>query len=305
MLLSLNLDLSDIFYREDVVKKLIAVLIILAILLPVFTGCQSGTTTSAVTTVSSPTTSIKPATNTTTQAAPTTTTTSTTIPTPVSVGAIATTTAPKTTSAVVKGGTLIYIDPTTPGGPLGMPWYNRAQYVGTVLTTEQVFKSMPDASLVPYLAESWEIDSNKTAPSLTFHLRKGVKFQDGTDWNAQAFAWNLKKFAEANTLVASRYTKSTTIIDDYTVKLMLTEWRNTLLPAFEMAPVASPAAYEKYGEDYMKTHIVSTGAFILTDFSKDVKFVTERNPNYWMGGGKPYLDKVQYINVVDELTRLA
>jgi ABC-type transport system substrate-binding protein len=49
----------------------------------------------------------------------------------------------------------------------------------------------------PWLAESWKVDTSATAPSVTFTLRKGVKFHDGTDFNAAAVKWQLDKVIEA------------------------------------------------------------------------------------------------------------
>src|SRR5271157_1754316 len=48
-----------------------------------------------------------------------------------------------------------------------------------------------DGRLVPHLIESWEY--SKDGLQLTLNARKGVKFHDGTDFNAQAVKWNLLK----------------------------------------------------------------------------------------------------------------
>ena len=53
-----------------------------------------------------------------------------------------------------------------------------------------------DGRLVPHLIESWEY--SKDGLQLTLNARKGVKFHDGTDFNAQALKWNLLKARETN-----------------------------------------------------------------------------------------------------------
>ena len=58
---------------------------------------------------------------------------------------------------------------------------------------------------IPVLAESWEGDPvNKT---ITWHLRKGVKFHDGTDWNAEACRWNFQSGIDAKRLPDYKFVK--------------------------------------------------------------------------------------------------
>jgi len=64
--------------------------------------------------------------------------------------------------------------------------------------------------------------------TVTFTLRKGVKFHDNTDWNAEACKWNLEQYyiTEKN---KDLNVKSVDIIDDYTVKVTLNAWDVDLL----------------------------------------------------------------------------
>ena len=280
-------------------KKTIVAILVIAACVSVITGCQASTTAIPTsTTLSIPSTSPE------TSVVPTTS-----IPKPAATTAVAATTTAAASPAenkatAIYGGMVTVIDPSTVGGPLGLPWLNRLNYVGTQLCHESIMSTLSDASMLPKLASSWDVISDPDNPSFTFHLQKGVKFHDGSDWNAQAFVWNMKKFAEGGVLVSSRYIKSYDIIDEYTVKFPLTQWRNSLLPSFEMAPMESPTAYEKNGEDWMRNNMVGTGPFKLTEFSRDVVFGTVKNNNYWQQG-RPYLDQVKYLAVADELTRLA
>jgi ABC-type transport system substrate-binding protein len=168
---------------------------------------------------------------------------------------------------------------------------------------EWMFKEMLDGSLKPVLAESWDVDTK--APSLTFHLRKGVKFHDGTDFNAAAVKWNLEKEMDpASTNYGSTTNwKSIEAVDSYTIRVNLKTWQNTALGTFaSMATtVISPTAFDKQGIDALRWKMVGTGPFVQTDFQRDVVLSFVKNPNYWQQG-LPYVDKLQIIYSTELLT---
>lgn len=276
-------------------KYLMIPVVIVLICAFIITGCSTPSTTPAASPAATPTAKTAPVS---TQPAATAAAPATTAKPTVS----ATASAPSTSA--VSGGSLTYIDPTTVGGPLGLPWLNRQQYNGFQLSLECLIDVNRDGTIMPRLAESWETNADPNNPSITFHLRKGVKFHDGSDFNAQVVVWNLKKYAEGGYLVTTRYIKSYDVLDDYTLRLSLKEWRNSLLGAFNMSPVVSQAAYEKNGEDWARWNMVGTGPFKQSDFNRDVSLTAVKFDNYWQTG-KPLLSQVQYVNVVDELTRLA
>ncbi len=200
------------------------------------------------------------------------------------------------------------IAPISPPGPLGWP----AEASGETLRTQQLaietlLRGNLDGSMSPGLVLSYDTNPDPASPSITLHLRKGVKFQDGTDFNAQAVKWNMEqvKAGPANSATGA-YWKSFEVIDDYTIKINFTVWQNRLLTAFGMpsSHQVSPTAFQKNGIDWMRTHMVGTGPFVQTSYQQDVSTKTARYNNYWETG-KPYLDGVQYLYVADQLTRLA
>jgi peptide/nickel transport system substrate-binding protein len=144
--------------------------------------------------------------------------------------------------------------------------------------------------------------------SITLHLFKGVKFHDGTDFNAQAVKWNLdKSMAPGSTNIGSTTAwKSIEVIDDYTVRINLKSRQNTLVRTFAdgISFSVSPTAFQKNGADWMNYNMVGTGPFIQKDFQRDVSLTFTRNPNYWERG-KPYLDGVQILYVTDTMTQEA
>jgi peptide/nickel transport system substrate-binding protein len=282
-------------------KKVFVPLAILIVLAFVLSACGGGATTTTTT----PPTSTAP-----TSTAPVTTTAPTTTTAPVTSTTkppTTTTTPPTTTPASNKyGGTITVIESLAPGAPLGAEWEgNLGTYNTQQWAEERMLKEKLDGTMQGELAESWEVTSSGDTPNVVFHLRKGVKFHDGTDWNAAALAWNLDMFKKGNMFGSTtNYWKSWDIIDDYTLRLNYSLYLNTLTRAWENYFFVSPAAYTKNGIEWVRTHMVGTAGFMQTDFQRDVSTTFVKNNNYWQQG-KPYPDKVVLTYVVDELTREA
>ncbi|MEM6050951.1 glutathione ABC transporter substrate-binding protein GsiB [Erwinia sp. P7711] len=157
------------------------------------------------------------------------------------------------------------------------------------------------------LAESY--DASKDGLIYTIKLRSGIKFQDGTDFNAEAVKVNLDRASNPdNHLKRYNLFKSvatTEVIDPTTVKITLKQpfsaFINTL--ASPAAAMISPTALKKYGKE-IGFHPVGTGPFELetwnqTDFVKVKKFA-----GYWKKG-YPKLDTITWRPVVDNNTRAA
>jgi len=154
----------------------------------------------------------------------------------------------------------------------------------------------------PWLAESYKIADDLT--SITFNLGKGIKFHDGTDFNAKAAKWNLDNQIAAH---KQPYWASVDIVDDYTIRVNFTMWTNTNLNTFADGVgtwMVSPTAFEKNGIDWMRNNPVGTGPFRFVSFQRDVNYKVEKNPDYWIKG-KPYLDAIEIMYVADPLTQKA
>jgi ABC-type transport system substrate-binding protein len=95
------------------------------------------------------------------------------------------------------------------------------------------------------------------------------------------------------------------MLDDYTVRVNLNEWRNTVPLSFceGIAPVLmiSKEAYDKNGPEWVKSNPVGTGPFKFVSFTPDVGFKAEKFPDYWVEG-KPYLDGIEITFVADQTT---
>jgi len=165
---------------------------------------------------------------------------------------------------------------------------------------ECLAKWSKEGMLEPWLATSWEYDAK--ADTLTIHLRKGVKFQDGTDFNAEAVKWNVEtyKALEGTTYYAN--IESIDVIDDYTVRFNYSKFLETnMMDLWTM--MISPTAFETHGQEWAESHPVGTGAFKFVSWKKGALVKFERFDDYW--GGKPHLDGVEWVNFKEAMVEKA
>jgi peptide/nickel transport system substrate-binding protein len=156
----------------------------------------------------------------------------------------------------------------------------------------------PDFSIRPELAERWE-----TAPdgrTLTLHLRSGVKFHDGTPFDAAAAKWNLDRRLDPQMKSPSRQQLAEVIAaveapGPTTLVLRLTGAAPSLLGLLGQREgfMMSPASAAKFG-DNVGQNPVGTGPFVFKSWTPGQQIVVERNPDYWEPG-KPYLDRVVFM----------
>jgi len=156
---------------------------------------------------------------------------------------------------------------------------------------------------IPELATSWELSPDRK--HYTFHLRKGVKFHDGTDFNAQAVKWNLDKVPPDPRPVLDNVS-SIDVIDDYTIRFNLTSWDslflNTLL--WDACIIISPTSYEKNGEKWANTHPIGTGPWKLKSHKRNIIMKVEKFQDYWEKG-IPYFDGMEITMIPDAMTAMA
>jgi peptide/nickel transport system substrate-binding protein len=113
--------------------------------------------------------------------------------------------------------------------------------------------------------------------------------------------WNFDKVIEAK---RQTYWKDVQVIDNYTIKINFTQYRNGILYTATNW-IASPTAAQKGGNlDYIRQNACGTGPFTFVSFQKDVSMEGKKNPNYWMKG-KPYVDTFKIKYVPDWMTQKA
>ena len=160
-----------------------------------------------------------------------------------------------------------------------------------------------DGKYKPALALSW--DTSKDGKTVTFKLRQGVYFHDGTPFNAQAVKSNLDNLIPPKATILPGIT-SVDVVDDYTVKLNLPSYNNLIFYhlALNLATyMYSPEALTKNGADWATTHPVGTGPFMLKEYEPNTSLKLVKNPNYW-DKGLPYLDGIEIAMVPDPMTQM-
>jgi ABC-type transport system substrate-binding protein len=175
------------------------------------------------------------------------------------------------------------VDPTQRANPI---YFMRLVY-------DSLLDIQFDLSLAPGLAEA--MPQKVDATTYVFKLRKGVKFHDGTDFNAEAVKFNVERLIAGKvkspyTGSWKKFTKVVTAVDSHTVKFELKEeWPSFLWGVAATLGVASPTAVKKLGKSYGIKGAAGTGPFMFDKFKPKKMIGLKRNPNYYRKG-EPCLD---------------
>jgi peptide/nickel transport system substrate-binding protein len=210
--------------------------------------------------------------------------------------------------------------PTTTGMPNngfeGMRFLGYPIFEGLVLW--DLTRADRLAGLRPGLAESYEqaADDKRT---WIFHLRRGVKFHDGTGFNADAVIWNLDRFfkndsrqfepggagfARARVPNLAGYRK----IDDFTVAIATKEPASYFPYIVVYILFTSPASFEKAGGDWGRVATLpaaGTGPFRLTKVLPREFAELARFDGYWDQAHKAKLDVIRLLPIPEANSRLA
>ena len=190
--------------------------------------------------------------------------------------------------------------------PTSIGYYATMQFADMTvvpLWAERVLELKTDGSFYPGLCESYDMSSDLM--TVILHLQKGIKFQDGTDWNADAAVWNFQNCLPTGGLGGgSKYITSIEATDPLTVTVKLNAPYNQIIYNIARIFMFSPTAFKEHGQDWCVNNSVSTGAFQVTEFKRDVSVKMKKNPNYWRPG-LPYLDTAEFIVIKDSATALA
>lgn len=172
----------------------------------------------------------------------------------------------------------------------GTPWGAPLRVIYETLVFED-----GNFTIQPLLAKSWEVSEGGKV--WTFHLRKGIKFHDGTPFNASAVKFSFEYQREAYRGLYA-VLESIEASDESTVKFILKKPYVPLLRDLSTAPVMSPASIEN---GKFKSPI-GTGPFEFREWTKGQKFVLEKNGDYWQGS--PTLEKIVFKVIPDAFTML-
>lgn len=158
-------------------------------------------------------------------------------------------------------------------------------------------KAESDGSLEPAVAESYEVAED--AMSITFTLRDGIQFSDGSLVTVDDVIYSVERYAEG-TAVSSAfldYFESIEAVDDSTILVTLTEPNTEFI--YEMTCEIMPEA----NDANVETNPIGTGPFKFVSYTAGDSLVMERNEYYWKDG-YPYLDQVTFKVVTDTDTAI-
>lgn len=164
----------------------------------------------------------------------------------------------------------------------------------------------------PSLAESWTISEDGT--EYTFELRDGVKFHDGTSFEASDVVFNFDRMLDEDhpyhhtgpfplSFFFSAI-EDVVAVDDDTVKFKLNAPYAPFLSnlAYPTGLIVSPDAVKKHDKDFGRNP-VGTGPFKFAEWESNAKVVVTANESYWEG--KPALEAAVFRPITDGNTRVA
>jgi peptide/nickel transport system substrate-binding protein len=186
------------------------------------------------------------------------------------------------------------------------PWRTNSGYslhvIGHILdslvTLDGISKNL---NPVPSLAESWEVSEDGTI--YTFKLKEGIKFHDGTPFNADAVVFTFEHAMKGNSSASLEGIRDVEKVDDYTVRFVLKSpdlsfWIK--IGDTSHFGIVSPTAYEKDKDTWGREALVGTGPFKLEKWIAGQEIVLVRNDEYKHGPdfldnkGPAYLEKIVF-----------
>ena len=178
--------------------------------------------------------------------------------------------------------------------------------------TSQIFDRLvdyaEDGSVIPMLAESFEA---KEDTLWEFKLKQGVKFHDGTDFNAEAVKANIERILSEELASPKAFIlemiEEVIIVDDYTVQLK-TAYPFGALPshlAHNAGSIIAPSAIEeeKSGGKTVDENPIGTGPFKFQAWERGTKIDLVKNEDYW--GEPTELARLSFVVVPEQATRNA
>lgn len=184
----------------------------------------------------------------------------------------------------------------------------RPEHAVLYLIHEPLFIVNRDLEIEPHLAESYEVSDDGL--TWTFHLKEGIKFHDGTKLDAEAAKKSFERFKEGSYAWRLEPVEEIVVVDDMTFAFNLSEPFPTMLNHLSnpSTGIISPAAVEKYGEDYGKKAVVGTGPMKFESWKSGEEILLTRyddyswGPSYLENQGPAYPDKWKFKIVPETLT---
>jgi peptide/nickel transport system substrate-binding protein len=183
-----------------------------------------------------------------------------------------------------------------------------------IYETLVTYKGNDTKTFYPCLATDWTVSNDSL--TWTFHLRHNVKFSNGNDFTAEDVKYSFDRVLIMGApesgvdwiLGQCMDTNSTTILDEYTIQINLTESYGgflALMP-YTVAAIVDKDYVEEHGgvvageeNTYMKEHPMGTGPYVLDHWTRATEIVLTQNQDYWGGWEGEHPEKV-VIKYADE-----
>ena len=218
---------------------------------------------------------------------------------------------PPTAPPEVKENVFVYAHgPTFPDIDPSISFSNDSVVVGNAYET-LVFYNPPGSEevLSPALATSWE--SSEDGMTWTFYLREGVKFHDGTDFNAEAVEYSIERTINMGMGAAFIWdaVEEVNVIDDYTAEFKLSYAAPLDLVAASgygawiMSPTCTEAQGENASEWFNEGHDCGSAPYMIESRERGTRLVMTRFDDYWGGWKEGQFAKIAFEIVVDPVVQ--
>ncbi|MBB6097297.1 peptide/nickel transport system substrate-binding protein [Deinobacterium chartae] len=173
--------------------------------------------------------------------------------------------------------------------------------------TNQIFETLlrrTDDGIQPGLATSWKALS---PTRWRFELRRGVRFQDGTPFNAEAVKYSIERLIDPANKAPGAYVldvvKDVKVVDADTVEITTRYPFGPLLAhlTHPVTAIVSPTAAKKAGKNFGRSP-VGTGPFAFDAWKTGDQVTLVANKNYW--NGAPKLDKIVFRTIPETATQV-
>ena len=172
-------------------------------------------------------------------------------------------------------------------------------YEGLIATERDTIK------LVPKLAEKWTFSSD--GKTLTFTLRKNVKFHDGTPFDADAVKFSIDRVKKLNKgpAVFIRGLAGVDVVDKATVRIRIAENPRLVFKAIPLLMMVSPTAIKAHeeagdlGQNWLQRNSAGTGPYKLAEVKPNEKQVLVRFDDYWRGWTAGQVSRVECLVQLD------
>lgn len=201
------------------------------------------------------------------------------------------------------------------------PLFDPARSAGTAgnITTINIYDMLVfpvgDGSVIPYLAESWELDDDHL--NYTFNLKKGVKFHNGDELTAEDVVFSMKRvlaLGEGFAFVFTDVVEDVVEVDKYTVKFTIkkpfgafidTLARFYVLNKQQVLENISSGPYGDmgdYGKDWLQSHDAGSGPYMVKEVIQQNYVYLERYDDYWGGWEENAPVAIKLIDTTEAIT---